>query len=108
MRIFDAVWAFGYKGPVPGKLQHALSGNTLSTYGWLWLIVGIVLVVCGAGVLARNKLSRWVGMVAGALGRDKRLSGGCRTIRSGRSPNIVLGVAVVFALATHGQREAAA
>jgi hypothetical protein len=31
MRIFDAVWAFTYQGPIPSNLQHALFGSTLST-----------------------------------------------------------------------------
>jgi hypothetical protein len=107
MRIFDAVWAFGFKGPVPSNLQHALFGDSLSTYGWLWLVVGIVLIVCGSGVLAQNQLSRWVGVFAGGL---------CAMTAIWWMPYypvwsftyILLGVAIVYALAAHGQPDSTA
>jgi hypothetical protein len=107
MRIFDAVWAFGYKGAAPENLQHAIFGDSLSTYGWLWLIVGIILILAGVGVFARNQFSRWVGIFAGAL---------CAITAIWWMPYypvwsftyIVLGVALIYALLTHGQREAAA
>jgi hypothetical protein len=67
MRIFDAIWAFRYKGAVPEHLQSALFGTTLKNYGWLWLIVGIVLILCALGVMARSQISRWIGVFAGAV-----------------------------------------
>jgi hypothetical protein len=67
MRIFDAIWAFRYKGAVPEHLQSALLGTTLKNYGWLWLIVGIVLILCALGVMARSQISRWIGVFAGAV-----------------------------------------
>jgi hypothetical protein len=41
MRIFDAIWAFRYNGTVVDSLNQALFGHGLTTYGWIWLIVGI-------------------------------------------------------------------
>jgi asparagine N-glycosylation enzyme membrane subunit Stt3 len=67
MRIFDAIWAFRYHGAVPEHLQNALFGTTLKNYGWLWLIIGILLILCAFGVVARSQISRWVGIVAGAV-----------------------------------------
>jgi len=67
MRIFDAIWAFSYKGPLPDGLQGALFGHSLSTYGWIYLVEAIILIACAAGVIARSQLSRWVGIVAGVL-----------------------------------------
>jgi asparagine N-glycosylation enzyme membrane subunit Stt3 len=67
MRIFDGIWAFRYKGAVPDHLQNALLGTTLKNYGWLWLIVGIVLILCALGVMTRSQLSRWIGVFAGAV-----------------------------------------
>src|ERR1700751_3373892 len=67
MRLFDAIWAWRYKGAVPDNLQQALFGHTLHTYGWLWLGVAIVLFVCGLGVMVRSQISRWVGIFAGAF-----------------------------------------
>ncbi len=72
MRIFDAIWAFRFKGTVQDGLTQALFGHTLKTYGWVWLIVGIVLIVAGFLILAptgiASEVSRWIGVVAaGAL-----------------------------------------
>ncbi len=67
MRIFDGIWAFRYKGAVPDNLQNGLLGTTLKNYGWLWLIVGILLILCALGVMARSQISRWIGVFAGAV-----------------------------------------
>jgi hypothetical protein len=73
MRVIDAIWAFGYKGPLPDNLQGALLGHSLRTYGWVWLITGIILVAAGFLVLGPSdrpgaEVSRWVGIIAAALG----------------------------------------
>jgi hypothetical protein len=68
MRIFDAIWAFRYNGVVPENLQNALFGSSLSTYGWLWLVVGVILLFCALAVMRRSQIGRWVGVAAGAIG----------------------------------------
>ena len=73
MRIIDAIWAFGYHGALPDGLHDALLGHSLRTYGWMWLIVGIILIAAGALVLGPSdrpsaEVSRWVGIVAAGLG----------------------------------------
>jgi hypothetical protein len=73
MRVIDAIWAFGYHGAVPDGLQGALLGHSLRTYGWLWLVTGIILIVAGALVMGPSdqpgaEISRWIGIVASALG----------------------------------------
>jgi len=67
MRIFDSIWAFRYHGAIPDDLQNALWGHTLKNYGWLWLVVGIILILCAFGVMARSQISRWIGIFAGAV-----------------------------------------
>ena len=49
------------------NLEDALFGHGLRTYGWLWLVVAIILFLAGLGVMARSQVSRWVGVVAGAV-----------------------------------------
>jgi hypothetical protein len=73
MRVIDAIWAFGYHGALPGGLNGALLGHSLRTYGWVWLITGVILIVAGALVLGPSdrpsaEVSRWVGIIAAALG----------------------------------------
>jgi hypothetical protein len=71
-RVFDAVWAFQYNRAVPDNLQGALFGTSLSTYGWVWLAVGALLILVGLGLLgigwlAGSKVGRWIGIVAAAI-----------------------------------------
>jgi hypothetical protein len=67
MRIFDGIWAFRYKGALPDNLQNSLLGTNLKNYAWLWLIIGILLILCAFGVMARSQISRWIGIFAGAV-----------------------------------------
>ena len=72
MRIFDAIWAFRYHGALPQHLEDALFGTSLKTYGWLYLVVGIILILCGLAVMGRSQIGRWVGIAAGAIARHQR------------------------------------
>ena len=72
MRIFDAIWAFRYDGTVVNNLHDAFFGHSLTTYGWVWLIVGIILIVAGFVVLSPTPsitvdIARWFGIVASAI-----------------------------------------
>jgi hypothetical protein len=72
MRVIDAIWAFGYHGAIPDNLQGALLGHSLKTYGWIWLIIGVILIVAGAAVLGPSdrpsaEVFRWVGIIAAGL-----------------------------------------
>ena len=47
-------------------------GHNLQTYGWIWLIIGVILIAAGALVLGpsdrpSSEISRWIGIVAAAL-----------------------------------------
>ena len=55
-RIFDAIWAFRYNGAVVDNLHEAIFGHSLTAYGWLWLIVGIILVAAGLLLIAGGGL----------------------------------------------------
>jgi hypothetical protein len=71
MRIFDAIWAFSYNGPVVDDLHDAIFGHSLTTYGWVWLIVGLILVGAGFNVMlsgtAVAQVARWIGIVAAGI-----------------------------------------
>ena len=68
MRIFDAIWAWAYNGPIPENLQDAVFGHDLDTYGWIYIAVAAVLILSALGVLQGSQLSRWIGIVAGSVG----------------------------------------
>ena len=68
MRIFDAIWAFRYHGVLPQQFEGAIFGTSLKTYGWVYLIVAAVLILCALLVLSGSEVGRWVGIIAAALG----------------------------------------
>jgi hypothetical protein len=67
MRLFDAIWAWSYNGAVPDNLQNAVFGHSLSTYGWVYLIVAIILIGSAFGVLSGSDFARWIGIAAGGV-----------------------------------------
>ena len=68
MRVFDAIWAFSYHGTLPANLEGAIFGHSLKTYGWVYLVVAIVLILAGFGVMVQSGIARWIGIVAGSIG----------------------------------------
>ena len=104
MRIFDAIWAFRYHGSIPENLQNALWGHTLKNYGWLWLVVGIILILCAFGVMARSQISRWIGIFAGAVAAISAIWW-MPYYPIWSITYIAIAGAVIYALVAYGQRE---
>ena len=103
-RIFDAIWAFRYDGVLPDDLEGAVLGTSLSSYGWLWLILGPGLIVASVALLFQSQFARWIGIVAGGL----------LTISAfwwmpyypvWSLTYVIIGVLVVYGLAAHGGRD---
>ena len=102
MRIFDAIWAFRVHNVV---LPEGTLGDNIRNYAWLWLIVGILLILCAFAIAQRSQIARWIGIVAGAV---------CAITSIWWMPYypiwsltyIAIGIGVVFALAAYGGRDA--
>lgn len=107
MRIFDSIWAFSYHGAIPQDLQNALFGRSLSTYGWLWLVVGIILFLSGGGAMLGSQVGRWIGVFGAVIGTITAIWW-MPYYPIWSLMYIALGVLVVYALIAHGQREVAA
>ncbi len=67
MRIFDAIWAFRYHGVLPSNFEAAIFGHSLKTYGWVYLVVAIILILVGLGVMVQSQVARWIGIFAAAI-----------------------------------------
>ena len=67
MRILDGIWALRYNGAVPDNLQNAVLGHSLDTYGWVWIGVGVVLILVSFGIVARSQFSRWIGYLGAVV-----------------------------------------
>ena len=101
MRIFDAFWAFRYDGVIPDGLEGAVLGTSLTTYAWVYLIVGLILVGASVGVLSRSKFARWIGIIGGGLLAITAIWW-MPFYPVWALAYIMIGVLVVYALAAHG------
>jgi hypothetical protein len=73
MRVIDSTWALSYKGPPNVDLHHAVVGHSLTTYAWIWLVAGVILLAAGILVLgpasdASAEVARWISNIAAGLG----------------------------------------
>jgi hypothetical protein len=104
-KILDALWAFKYDDEVEEEVQTVLFERDLAAWGWIWLIVGIVLVAAGIAVVGGAEWARWVGIVAAGVAVITFLPWvyfqPLWTILS-----VSLGVLVIYGLAAYGGRSA--
>jgi len=105
MRFFDAIWAFSHHNEATANLAGALFGHSLKTYGWIYLIVAIVLFCASGGVLVGSQLSRWIGIAAGAVMAVSSVWW-MPYYPIWSLTYIALGVLVIYALAAYGGRDA--
>ena len=68
MRVFDAIWAFRYTGPLPAKFDGALLGGNLDTYSWVFLGVAALAIASAAFVWQGSQVARWRGVCVAAIG----------------------------------------
>jgi len=107
MRVFDAIWAFRYHGVLPENLENAIFGTSLKTYGWIYLAVAVILILCAFAVLNGSQVGRWVGVVAGAIGAISAVWW-MPYYPIWSLTYVGLGVAVIYALIVYGGKESAA
>jgi hypothetical protein len=107
MRIFDAIWAFTYDGPLPQNFQDALFGHSLDTYGWIYLIEAVVLIAASFAVLNGSQVGRWVGIAAGAIATISAVWW-IPYYPVWALAYIFLGILVIYALAAYGGEPASA
>jgi hypothetical protein len=64
LRFFDALWAF----VLPTKVKDAVISQSVTTHGWIYLVVAIVLFCSGLSIMVRSQFARWIGIMGGAIG----------------------------------------
>ncbi len=77
------------------------SVRSLKTYGWVYLIIGIILILCSLAVMGRSQLGRWVGVAAGAIGAISAIWW-MPYYPIWSLTYIALGVIVIYALTAYG------
>jgi sulfite exporter TauE/SafE len=96
---------------VADNLSQALFGSSLTAYGVLWLIVGVILVVAGLLLLMprglATEVSRWVGIVGAAVAAITAATW-LPYYPIWALVYIGLAVVIIYGLLTHFTQEAAA
>jgi hypothetical protein len=68
MRIFDGIWMLHNSNTVQSvALVGSLFGTSLKTYGWIYLLIGVGMILVGLAVASGSELARWLGIAAGGL-----------------------------------------
>jgi hypothetical protein len=100
-KILDALWAFKYDDDRSDEVQTVLFEGDLTSWGWVWLVVGVVLIATGFAVVTGAEWARWVGIVAASVATITFLPWiyyqPLWTVLS-----VTLAVLVIYALVAHG------
>ena len=101
--IVSGLWALDHKGTVGDQVLYE---SNLETWGWIYLIVGILIVVAGFAVFQRAQWARWVGVLAATVGIIIEFFWMFQT--PGRSLlYIVIAMLVIYGLVVYGDKEMA-
>lgn len=68
--FLNGLWALNASSRVESAFKDTLlfSDTNLDTWGWIYLVVGVLLVAAGIAVIGRAQWARWVGVVAASIG----------------------------------------
>lgn len=68
--FLNGLWALNASSRVEAAFDDTLlfSDGNLDVWGWIYLVVGLVLVAAGIAVLGRAQWARWVGILAASIG----------------------------------------
>jgi len=66
--LFDVVsglWALDNKNTPADAILYE---NNLETWGWIYIIVGVIIILAGIGVFSRAQWARFIGILAAMVG----------------------------------------
>ena len=66
-KIIDALWAFKYDKEIAQSVQTIIFEHDPNSWGWVWLVFGILLIVAGFAVTTGSEWARWFGVGATGL-----------------------------------------
>jgi hypothetical protein len=65
-RIIDGLWALKRDNDLegaPGLKELLIFDDNLAAWGWIYLILGVLLIIAGFAVFSRAQWARWFGIV---------------------------------------------
>jgi hypothetical protein len=102
MRIIDAFWAFDTDDR--DNLRVLFFDDDLNAYGWLWLVVGVLLVAAGFSVLAGAEWARWFGIFMATLAAVSAMLW-IYAFPIWALVSVLISVMVIYALTVYGGHE---
>lgn len=105
MRIFDAFWAFDRDDDEFTELGTLFWDDNLSAYGWLWLVIGVLLIAAGFGVLSGMEWARWFGIGCAGVAAISAMTW-IYAMPIWSMVSTLIAVLVIYALAVYGGRDA--
>ena len=66
-KVIDGLWAFRYDDEISENVQTLIFEHDPAAWGWLWLAIGVVLIIAGFVVVTGSQWARWFGIVAAGL-----------------------------------------
>ena len=67
LSIVNGLWALDHKDSAGAVASQLLYENKLETWGWIYLIGGIVVILAGVAVFGRAQWARWVGVIVASV-----------------------------------------
>jgi hypothetical protein len=105
LSVIDGIVALSRSKFFVGNQTYVFSD--LRTWGWIMLLVGVLLILAAMGVFAGSGFSRWFGIFAASLGAIGHFSG-MKMYPFWSLVVITCCILVIYGLAAYGGRRAAA
>ena len=105
LSVIDGIVALSRSRFFVGSQVYVFSD--LRTWGWITLLVGVLLVLAAMGVFAGSQFSRWFGIFAASLSVIAHFSA-MNMYPFWSLIVVTCGVLVIYALAVYGGRESTA
>lgn len=66
----NGLWALNASQNVEDTFEDTLlfSDKNLDTWGWIYVVVGLVVIAAGVAIFGRAQWARWVGVVVASIG----------------------------------------
>ena len=66
-KVLDALWAFKFDDDIKDEMQTVLFAHDPGAWGWLWLVLGVLLIAAGFAVAKGAQWARWFGVVVAGV-----------------------------------------
>jgi hypothetical protein len=105
--FINGLWALNANNTITSRFKDTLlfSDTNLDTWGWIYLIVGAVVLLAGLFVLVRSRWAVWVGILAATVQAIFAFFWLFTPYWPGALIIIVIDMLVLHALISYGERE---